>query len=181
MKINFGNYKRKKLIVGDNNKMKPTQAMAKSIIFNKLNINENDKVVDLFAGTGALGFEAVSLGAKIVYWSDVNKHSYNAIQKNIELLKLDSSKFKVFKSDFRMVLKKLPFKPTIIFLDPPFIATKYYNEALQIILDNDLLDEDGLIVMEKPFKLKIELLNENNFSQIEVRKFGDKDIVFAKK
>ncbi len=55
------------LVIGDNNKMRPTQSSAKSIIFNVLNIKESDTVADLFAGTGALGFESASLGASKVY------------------------------------------------------------------------------------------------------------------
>jgi 16S rRNA (guanine966-N2)-methyltransferase len=63
MKINFGKLKRRNLVVGDNKKMRPTQSMAKSIIFNMLDIDSSTKVLDLFAGTGGLGFEAASLGA----------------------------------------------------------------------------------------------------------------------
>ncbi len=94
-----------------------------------------------------------------------------AIQKNIENLGLDSNNYKVFKTDFRMVLKKLPFKPTIIFLDPPFIATKYYDEALDFIMDNEILDEGGVIVMEKPFKVEIRSLDR--FSSIDKRRMDD--------
>ncbi len=178
MKVNFGKFKRRNLIVGDNNKMRPTQSSAKSIIFNVLDITEDDCVADLFAGTGALGFESASLGARKVFWSDNNIESVKAIQKNIEMFELDSKNFRVFNSDFRMVLKKLPFKPTIIFLDPPFIATKYYDEALDFIIDNNILEEDGVIVMEKPFKEEIDSLSR--FSNIDKRRMGDKDVIFLK-
>ncbi len=179
MKINFGKFKRRNLIVGDNNKMRPTQSSAKSIIFNVLSITEDDTVADLFAGTGALGFESASLGAGKVYWSDNNIESVKAIQKNIEELGLDSKNYRVFKTDFRMVLRKLPFKPTIIFLDPPFIATKYYDEALDFILDNDIMDDNGVIVMEKPFKVDVKSLER--FSSIDRRRMGDKDVMFLRK
>ncbi len=178
MKINFGKYKRRTLIVGDNNKMRPTQSSAKSIMFNVLNIKEDDTVADLFAGTGALGFEAMSLGAGKVFWSDNNIESVKAIQKNIDEFGLDKKKFQVFKTDFRRVLKKLPFKPTIIFLDPPFIATKYYDEALDFIIDNDVMDPNGVIVMEKPFKVEIKSLSR--FKEIDKRRMGDKDLMFLK-
>ncbi len=158
--------------------MRPTQSSAKSIMFNVLNISSKDIVVDLFAGTGALGFESASLGAGTVYWSDNNIESVKAIEKNIKELELDSKNFKVFKSDFRMVLKKLPFKPTILFLDPPFIATKYYDEALDFILDNDILSEDAVIVMEKPFKIEIKSLER--FANIDKRRMGDKDLMFLR-
>lgn len=158
--------------------MRPTQSSAKSIMFNVLNITEDDLVADLFAGTGALGFESASLGAGKVFWSDNNIESVKAIQKNIEQFELDPKSFKVFKSDFRMVLRKLPFKPTIIFLDPPFIATKYYNEALDFIIDNEILDKNGVIVMEKPFKIEVDSLVR--FGSVDKRRMGDKDLLFLR-
>jgi len=63
MRIQFGKLKRRNLVVGKNNKMRPTQSITKDKIFNVINIEEGDTFVDLFAGTGAVGFEAVSLGA----------------------------------------------------------------------------------------------------------------------
>lgn len=179
MKINFGELKRKNLVIGDNKKMRPTQSMAKSIIFNLLEIDNNTKVLDLFAGTGSLGFESTSLGAGTVYWSDNNIESVKAIEKNIEQFKLDKKNFKVFKSDFRMVLKKVPFKIDILFLDPPFIATKYYDEALEIIKKNNVLSDYGVIVIERPYKVEISRLND--FTIKENRRMGEKDIIILSK
>ncbi|NOQ50215.1 MAG: 16S rRNA (guanine(966)-N(2))-methyltransferase RsmD [Mycoplasmataceae bacterium] len=179
MKINFGIHKRKTLIIGDNKKMRPTQSMAKSIIFNVLEIDENKSVLDLFSGTGALGFEAASLGAEKVYWIDNNLETIMAINENIKRLKLDQNNFKAFKTDFRRALKKINFKPDIIFLDPPFIATKYYDEALKIINDNNILADDGVIVLEKNNNLQI---NEFKSYKIILNKImGNKNIIFLKR
>ena len=175
MKINFGKFKNRNIIIGKNNKMRPTQSMAKSIIFNLIKINDETKVIDLFAGTGLLGFESMSLGACCVTWSDNNINSVNAIKKNIENFMLDDKKFKVFKTDFRLTLKNTSFKPNLIFLDPPFISTKYYEEALNIIYKKDLLEEDGIIVIEKPKKTSIYF--EDKFLLKNSRRLGDKDIL----
>lgn len=159
--------------------MRPTQSMAKSIIFNVLEIDENKSVLDLFSGTGALGFEAASLGAKKVYWIDNNLETIMAINENIKRLKLDQNNFKAFKTDFRRALKKINFKPDIIFLDPPFIATKYYDEALKIINDNNILADDGVIVLEKNNNLQI---NEFKSYKIILNKImGNKNIIFLKR
>ena len=179
MKINYGKLKRRNIVVGDNKKMKPTQSMAKSIIFNLLKINKKTKVLDLFAGTGLLGFESASLGAGMVYWSDNNIESVKAIENNIKQFQLNTKNFKVFKSDFRMVLKKIPFKVDILFLDPPFIATKYYNEALELIKEKDVLSEDGVIVIERPYKLEISKMED--FTIKENRRVGEKDIIIISK
>ncbi len=179
LKIHFGKFKRRNLIIGKNEKMRPTQSMAKSIIFNIVNINENTIVLDLFAGTGALGFESASLGANKVYWSDNNIESVKAIKKNIEEFNLDKNNFKVFKSDFRMVLKKIPHKVDVLFLDPPFIAKKYWDKALSEILNNDVLSKNGIIVIERPYQTNI--VNLEKFIIKENRRMGEKDIIVLSK
>ncbi len=175
MKINFGKYKNRNLIVGNNQKMRPTQSMAKSKIFNLINIDEESCVLDLFAGTGALGFESTSLGAKKVYWVDNNKFSFQAISKNIKSFDLDKNNFKVFNTDFRRALKKLDFKPNVIFLDPPFIAKKYYDEVLKIVYNDDILDKNGIIILEKEKNTQINEITK--FKIIENRKLGEKEII----
>ncbi len=178
MKINFGKYKNRNLIIGNNQKMRPTQSMAKSKIFNLIDINENSFVVDLFAGTGALGFESASLGASKVSWIDNNKFSVQAISKNIENLKLNKNDFKVFNTDFRRALKKIDFEPNIIFLDPPFIATKYYDEALKIIYNDNILAKNGIIILEKEKNIQINEITK--FEVFENRKLGEKEIIILK-
>ncbi|AHK22316.1 Ribosomal RNA small subunit methyltransferase D [Candidatus Hepatoplasma crinochetorum Av] len=180
MKINFGKYRSKNLIVGKNQKMRPTQAIAKKIIFNLIKIKNEDLVLDLFAGTGALGFESLSLGAKKVIWIDNNLKSYQAIKNNIFNLKLDQKNYQVFHTDFRRALKKIPYKPTIIFLDPPFISEKYYDISLKLIFENDLLSKDGIIILEKPIDYKIDNLKLYNI--FINKKLGvNKEIIFIKK
>jgi 16S rRNA G966 N2-methylase RsmD len=99
-----------------------------------------------------------------------------AIQENINIFELDQKMFKVFKSDFRQTIKKVTGKVDLIFLDPPFIATKYYDEALELILKSDILSDHGVIVLEKPYKVEINGLSKYT---IKVNKrFGEKDIVF---
>lgn len=178
MKINFGSLKGRKILVGKNEKMRPTQSFAKSIIFNVIKFDNNESVLDLFAGTGSLGFESLSLGAKKVYWVDNNYESIQAINKNIDYLKLDKNNFKTFKTDFRIALKNVKIKLNIIFLDPPFVAEKYYDEALMLISKLKLLKDNGIIVLEKRNKFTI-----NNLSLFEVyltKKVGEKDILFLK-
>lgn len=176
MKINFGKFKSRKIIIGANEKMRPTQSMTKSIIFDTLKISKGTRVLDLFSGTGLLGFESMSLGADKVYWSDNNIESYKSIKNNIEKFKLDKDNFIVFKTDFRIMIKKLPFKANLIFLDPPFTATHYYDEALDLILKYEVLEKNGIIVIEKPYKSEIKSIEK--FNILKHKKIGNKDIVF---
>lgn len=180
MKINFGKYRNVNLIVGKNEKMRPTKAIAKKIIFNTIKIKEDDLIIDLFAGTGALGFESLSLGAKKVIWIDNNLKSYQAIKKNIFNLNLQQKDYQVFHTDFRRAIKKIPFKATIIFLDPPFVSEKYYDLSLKLIIDNNILDEKGIIILEKPSNY-----NLSNFKLYNIfinKKLGvNQEIIFLKK
>lgn len=179
MKINFGHLKNRLIFTTKNPKMRPTQGMAKSIIFNVLKINQNTVVLDLFAGTGSLGFEAASLGAKKVVWIDNNNDSIKFIKYTIDKLELDKKNFEAFRNDFRSAIKKNSIKFNLIFLDPPFIATHYYDEALKLVLKFDLLEDDGIIVLEKPKKMKINITSQYT---IKLRKIiGEKEIFFLKK
>lgn len=178
MKINFGSLKNKKILIGNNKKMRPTQSINKDKIFNIISISTDDIILDLFAGTGALGFESASLGAKSVYWIDNNIESTNAIEKNIDIFNLDSKYFKVFRTDFRRALKAIKIKPTIIFLDPPFIAKHYYDEALLFIKNNNVLAANGIIILEKEDKLEIKSLSQYTIKVL--RKIGEKELLILK-
>ncbi len=178
MRIQFGSHKGRKLVVGNNKKMKPTQSITKDKIFNTISINEGDVFVDLFAGTGAVGFEAASLGASKVIWSDIDSSNVKAISENIEKLGLDEN-FKAYKSDFRLALKKLDFKADYIFIDPPFVAVKYYDEVIELVEKYDILSEKGILIIEKP--RKVELKAEQSY-KIKVRKnIGDKEVLILEK
>ena len=176
IKLSFGKYKGSNLKLTNLGKTRPTQSIAKSIIFNILKIDDNTKVLELFAGSGSLGFESLSLGAKEVVWIDNNKQRVQDIKDNIKSLNLDKSNFKVFNSDFRMALKKASTKFDIIFLDPPFIENNYYEVSLTYILKKKLLTEKGIIVLEKPKKFKI--LQLNNYKILNSKIVGKKDIIF---
>lgn len=178
MKISFGYLRNNNLKIGKNLQMRPTDAKAKSVMFNTLNIADFFNVIDIFSGTGSLGFESISLGAKKVYFCDNNKKSYLAIKENIKNFNLDKENFKVFNTDFRIFLNKIDFKADLIFLDPPFIAKHYYDEALKIILEKQLLKEDGIIILEKMRKTTIKYISY--YFVTKTKKLGEKEILFLK-
>lgn len=179
MKILFGKYKGRNIIVGNNEKMRPTTGIAKSKIFNILDIDESTIAIDMFAGTGALGFETLSQGAGKVYFIDNNIFTIKALNETMKSLNIPSKQYEIIYKDFRSGLKQIKEKVNLVLLDPPFIASKYWDEALKTLLELDILSDDAIIVLEKPFKLQIESIEE--WSIIDNRRVGDKDLIFLKK
>ncbi len=175
MKINFGIYKNRKIVIPDNKRMRPTTSMVKSIIFNTIAIDDTMVVLDLFAGTGSLGLETLSLGAKKVYFIDNNKASVDAIKQTLKVLDVLPERFEIICTDFRRVLSsKLNYD--LILLDPPFSIEMYFKAALKQIHKNNLLNLNGMIMLEKPFKMKIEEINL--FKIQKQKRKGDKEILF---
>ena len=177
MKINFGEYRGRNIKTGKNKQMRPTATIAKSVIFNFINIDHETTVLDIFAGTGALGLESISLGAKHVTFSDNNIESVKAIRENLELMKVDSKRYDVYKSDFRQTLKKAK-DIDVLFVDPPFSIDKYFEEALELIIDKDVLSKDGVVVLEKRDTLKIH--NLEKYEIIKEKRLGGNKILILK-
>ncbi len=146
MRIISGRFRGKKLNSPKHN-IRPTLDMVKQAIFTRLQFFvPNKKVLDLFSGSGALGIEALSRDASEVVFCDKNNDSIELIKNNLKLI--DAHNYKVIKGDFKDVLCKINCKFDLILLDPPF-ASGYYNEALKLIYENELLNKDGIIVCER--------------------------------
>ena len=130
----------------DAENIRPTLDRAREGIFNKIQFQIKDsQVLDLFAGTGAISLEFLSRGASKVISCDNDKRSIELINKNFRKAKMIPN---LMIGDYLDVLKKLKGnKFDLIFLDPPF-ATDYGMKAVENIIENNLLNEDGLIIFE---------------------------------
>lgn len=177
MKVSFGKYKGRLIEKSNNKLMRPTTGMGKSIIFNSINF-EGKKILDLFAGTGSLGIEALSANAKWVGFSDIDFNSIKSIEKTLENFKVEKDKYGVYKSDFRMAMKKAK-GIDIIFIDPPFSVNKYYEQIFEQILKKDFLNKGANLIIEKMSKL--ELIYPVNFEIIKIKELGDNEIVILRK
>ena len=182
MRIIAGSYKSKKLISPKTDKTRPTLDRVKealfSIIGNKI-IDAN--VLDLFSGTGNLGLESISRGAKFAWMNDKEKLAISTIISNTKLT--NATKYvKITSNDYVKCINKisqLDMQFDIIFLDPPYDALFGIN-ALDIISKNKgkILKDDGIIVYEtdKNFISKFQKLkNENNkkVEGIDIERFDD--------
>lgn len=129
---------------------RPTLDNVKEAIFSMLFDSTQDAVVlDLFAGSGALGLEALSRGAKKAVFVDSNPKACSVVRANIESAGF-SAEASVVKKDAREFLTeagKKSEKFSLIFLDPPY-ALGLLDEVLGLILQSGILTENALIVCE---------------------------------
>lgn len=150
MRIISGKYARRNLYTLSSNKTRPTSDKVKESIFNSLGqFFDGGKVLDLYAGSGALGIEAVSRGMNEAYLIDISSDAVQIIKKNIELTK-EPEHFKVFKrADFAALnyLSEQKIKFDLVFLDPPYAKQKI-SKVMQILIKKDLLTASAQIVAE---------------------------------
>ena len=134
-------------------------------------------VLDLFAGSGALGLESISRGAKHAVLCDNSRKAIEIIKENVSKCKMQEN-VEILLSDYSEVLNKLNGKKfDIIFLDPPY-KTDYDIDAIKIIEKNELLEKDGLIVIETDSDEKINKINIDYYNIFKTRKYGRVNLIF---
>lgn len=160
MRVVAGKYRGKNLASPKDDRVRPTTTRIKETLFNVLQGYSQDAVVlDLFAGSGALGIECISRGAKEVVFVDNNKDSIELVRKNLQGI---DGNFKVVNSDFSGVLRNAYVtgkKFDMIFVDPPY-ASGLGELALGLIFDLDLLADGGVVVFEHGAEKTYEVSNK---------------------
>lgn len=153
---------------------RPTMDRVKESMFATIQNYIPDAVVlDLFSGTGSLGIEAISNGAKYCYFVDNGKDIVKYLNKNIRNLNIEN-KTRVLIKDYRDALlyfKKNDIKFNIIFVDAPY-KMKVMEEIINLVNEYDLLYFKGLLVLEFSFDKLIE--NYPGFELYKGKKYGDK-------
>jgi 16S rRNA (guanine966-N2)-methyltransferase len=164
MRIISGKHKGRRLVAPKNLPVRPTTDMCKESLFNILNnyFNFNGlKVLDLFAGTGNISYEFASRGAGPITSVDADLGCINFIKKTTADLDLDIS---TIKSDVFSFLERNKSSYDIIFADPPYdLSQEYFEKIIQLIFDNELLDEDGMLIVEHSKHTKLEHMTNFSF------------------
>lgn len=180
MRIISGSAKGTKLFTLSGESTRPTLDRVKEPLFSIIQNHIQDALVlDLFSGSGALGLESLSRGAKLAILCDNNIEAIKIINQNIEKTHLNE-KSKVVHSNYKKCLDSLKndnLKFDIIFLDPPY-KTNFATDAVERILALDLLAKDGIIILEtddedKEIKIIKEDINIDN-----IRKYGRVKLMF---
>lgn len=179
MRVTGGEHRSRIIKMVPDKETRETSDKIRESVFNVLGDKIiNAQVLDLFAGSGAYGIDALSRNAKICMFSDTKLSAVKTIQQNISLLSLKEKSI-VLKNDYLNIIKlniNKKQKFDIIFLDPPY--DKYNYEEL-INLSKGILNDDGIVVLEilNNTIIKEELINLKIY---KTKKYGSKKIHYIK-
>ena len=179
MRIISGKSRGTKLYTLEGENTRPTLDRVKESIFNIIqNEIEGAEILDLFAGSGAIGLEFLSRGAKKAVLCDKSKDAISIIKKNIEKTHFEQQT-QVFNTDFEKCLDKLKDEQfDIIYIDPPY-ATQYIKKSLEKIIELKIAKEESLIIIETDDETRIIKEIENiDVKIVDKRKYGRATIIF---
>lgn len=177
MRIIGGKFRSRVLAEFPGEDVRPTSDRAKESLFNILALKlQGARVLDLFAGSGSLGLESLSRGAKEVIFNDFSKDSLAIVRKNLTALKIpvNGEEAKITQSDYLSCLSVMRGKFDVIFLDPPY-RFDYGKSALEMIAKRGLLSENGVAVYERDRAFEGEI---DGLEQYDERKYGKTYITF---
>ncbi len=178
MRVISGSRRGAKLITREDELVRPTTDRVKESMFNLIGMFfPCGKVLDLFAGSGALSIEAISRGAEGSVCVDADSVSLGIVKRNYENLKFtECAEF--FLCDALVFLKKCTDKYDIIFLDPPY-NKGLITPVMELLKDRSLLSSDGIIVLESD---NTEALPDfSGFYVFKQRKYGRTLVTLYKK
>lgn len=178
MRIIAGELKGRKIEAPKGDNVRPTSDKVKEAVFSMISHEIYDEAVaDVFAGTGNLGLEALSRGARHCYFGDKSRESLSFIKENIKACRVQD-RATVIAGDYTGVLKRIPEKVKAVFLDPPYKEGLMIS-AIELISELDLLEEEGMIVAEHSFSEKLpeqigryRIIKEKRYGKIAVSIYG---------
>lgn len=176
MRIIGGEARGRRLFAPEGEETRPTSDKVREALFNIIRGEVwGARVLDLFAGSGALGLEAISRGAESAVFCDCSKKAIAAVRRNIDLMRC-GDQARVIQGDWRSAMSG---RYSLVFIDPPYRMTAVYAQAAEALLSGGHLTEDALIVMERAADKPIAGLNER-FEIADERKYRDTALTFVR-
>lgn len=179
MRVIAGIAKGTKLLSPHGRAIRPTSDLVKEAIFDKLGEAVTDAdVLDLYAGSGALGIEALSRGAKSATFLDSSFKSINLLKMNLERTHLEGAS-KILKRDILAGLKAIKKEGLIfdvVFMDPPYRVGQNKIRAVLGVLAGGVLRSRGIAVLEH--STRFEVPEVEGFEVVDVKKYGDTAISY---
>ena len=174
MRVIGGIYRHRKLSYPEDNKdIRPTKDRIREAFFSAIGDISNKSFLDLYAGCGSMGIEAISRGAVKAYFVDNNKSSINYVNDNLKSLNITNYEL-LFTDDIKALerFKELNTKFDVIYLDPPYEKGRY-EDILSYIYSNDLVNKDGIVACETNRQIAInplwnQTIKEYHYGEITV-------------
>jgi 16S rRNA (guanine966-N2)-methyltransferase len=177
MRVVAGKYRSRPIKAPAGRNTRPTLDQVKESMFNIIGMKViNAVVLDLFSGSGALGIEALSRGAKKVYFNDLSISAIATIKDNLKSLGVDED-YEVTKLTYKERLKSMESQVDILILDPPY-KDKIYEEIITYMLEHNLLSDKAVIMIESELICEVE--PPLNYQKREY-KYGNKKLVYLTK
>lgn len=177
MRVIAGSCRSLPLITPEGEETRPTTDRIKETLFNILQGDIPGAVFyDFFSGSGGIGIEALSRGAKHCYFIDQNKEAINCLKKNLQFTKLNDMAT-VYHRDAISTIPFLQEKADIIFMDPPY-ALDIEFAIMQILRDSSIMKEDSLIIIETLKEKDLSEIENLGFSMIKEKNYKSNKHVF---
>ena len=178
IRITGGNLKGKKIPFDFKNSLRPTSSKLREVLFNWLQFEiQNFQCLDLFAGTGALGIEALSRGADKTIFIESNKKNYMALKNSLLELNLKSQSMLLFKDGLAWIKENDLSVFDLIFLDPPF-DNNYETKVLEMLCKNKNLKSSCKIYIE--FSKFSDIKLSNSYEILKEKIVGDVKALLVK-
>ena len=146
LRIISGKYRHMIIATPNVNTTRPTTDKVREALMSALGDKLiNSTILDLFAGSGALGLESLSRGAKKAIFCDNNYLAYKTIKDNILKLKIEEET-EVHKCSYQQLLNTLNEKIDIVYLDPPYAKIDLYQIVTDFLIEHQLLNKDAIVV-----------------------------------
>ena len=173
VKIISGCWRGKNINFLEKKDLRPTKSQIRETLFNWIQHDvENSYCLDLFSGSGVLGFEAASRGAKKVFMVDNDLDVVNCL--NIQKKKLKGDNIFIFNSDSDEFLRNFNEKVSLIFLDPPFTKNILDETIKSLSVSNNLIDRCKIYI-ELPHNknFTVNIKTPENWELLKSKKSGD--------
>ncbi len=174
-----GKYRSRVLLTPPSSTTLPTKNMVRGAIFSALGNLNGAIVLDLFAGSGALGIEALSRGAKEAIFVELDKVAAKVVKDNLDKLKEENGR--VLQMEALEALKLLAKEKRqfdLLLLDPPYANKEIYQRAIDFALENDMLTKEAKIIVEYEGELP---LNTSSFPSRRDYKYGYTKVIYLRK
>lgn len=179
MRVIAGSFRGRKLETIDDRTVRPTSDRVKESLFNIISGHILDsQFLDLFAGSGAIGIEALSRGSTNVFFIDINNDSLKTLRKNISTLHIED-KIEIYNADYKTAIEKFKFKNikfNIIFIDPPY-SKGIAQDALALVEEASVLLQNGIIAIEHDEKDAMPQ-NQGKLFLLKQKKYGSTKLSF---